>query len=604
MKKHFQNIKTFAFTHKKISIAIFLAVLYVGYWGYGKLTDTSGETRYVMAAVSKGTIISSVSGSGQVSASNQVDIKAKASGDITYIGVTAGQTVKAGALIAQIDTTDAQKAVRDAQVNLETAKLSYEKLVAPADALSSLQWQNNIAKAKESRDTAVVNLQKSYDDGFTAVASIFLDLPTVLTGLNDLLYSNNTGLGGSSGQQNIDFYTAYAKMNESVIGKADQYRTDANTKYQDARVSYDAAFLAYKSANRSSSTSTIEALIAQTYETTKKVSDAVKSSNDLIMLYKDQMTLQNTTVKATADTHLATLSSYTNKTNSYLSSLFSSTNAIANNKSAIVNVDRTIAENTLSFQKFEAGADTLDIRNSNINIAQKENALADARTALADCYARAQFDGMIAKINVKKGDAVSNGTAVATLVTKQQIATLSMNEVDVAKIKIDQKATLTFDAVEGLTITGKVVEVDTIGTVTQGVATYNVKIAFDTQDERVKPGMSVSATIISAVKTDVLMVVNSAVKTSATDETSYIEMFETPPADATNSAGVLSLILPKQITITLGISNDTETEIVTGVKEGDLVITRSTTGAQATAAKAATAPSLFGGGTGARNIGR
>lgn len=596
MKTIFEKIRIYSKAHKKMTVVLCLIFILSGYYGFKKATDTSGETRYVMAAVTKGTLISSISGSGQVSSTNQVEIKPKVSGDVVSINVKSGQSVKAGALIATLDATDARKAVRDAEVNLETAKLTYEKLVAPNDALSELQWQNTLAKAKESKQTSEENLKKAYDDGFNDVSNAFLELPTIMTGLDDLLYGMDTSLGGSVGQQNIDYYASYAKMNEAVSGKADQYKQEVNTAYADARASYDKAFLAYKIASRSSSTDTIESLITQTYETTKKVADTVKSANNLIQLYKDQSTTRNITPKALADTHLSILSSYTSKTNSHLTNLLSSTNSITSNKTSISNATRTIAENELSFQKFQAGADSLDIRNSKINITQKENALADAQTTLSNYYLRAPFDGTVAKISAEKGDSVSGGTSVATIITPQQIATLSLNEVDVAKVKVGQKATLTFDAVEDLTITGEVAEVDTIGTVTQGVATYAVKITFDTQDERIKPGMTVSATIVIDVKTDTLMIANSAIKTSSDGATSYVEMFSTTPSGATDTAGILSSIPPAQKTITIGISNDTETEILSGIKEGDLVVTRTTTGAQTTAKTTTATRSILGGG--------
>ena len=64
---------------------------------------------------------------------------------------------------------------------------------------------------------------------------------------------------------------------------------------------------------------------------------------------------------------------------------------------------------------------------------------------------------------------------------------------DFLTIKVGDKATLTFDAVTDLSISGQVAEIDTVGTVSQGVVSYALKIAFDTQDTRVKPGMTVSA---------------------------------------------------------------------------------------------------------------
>ena len=595
MKNIFAKIKRYVQTHKKMSIFVLLIVAYGGYYIHGKLTDTSGETRYTEATVVKGTLISSVSGSGQVSASDQIEIKPKVSGDIVSVAVKSGQTVQARDVIARLDATDALKAVRDAEVNLETAKLSYEELVAPNDALSTLQWENTLAKAKESKQTAEDNLEKAYDDGFNNVSNAFLELPSIITGLDQTLFDADNSLGGLVGQENADYYASYAKMYETENSKADQYVSEVKANYNVARDSFDSNFIKYKNTSRSANSDDIEALIVETYETAKKIADTVKSANNLIQYYKDQSALREVGTKPLADTHLSTLSGYTSKTNSYLTSLLSSTNSITSNKNTITNSTRTIAENELSFQKFEAGADVLDIRNSKITITQKENALSDAHTTLSYYYLRAPFDGIIAKVNAEKGDSVSGGTSVATLVTKQQIATLSMNEVDVAKIKTEQKATLTFDAVEGLTITGVVSEVDTIGTVSQGVATYNVKITFDTQDERVKPGMTVSAVIVNDVKTDTLTVENSAVKT-AQDGSYYVEMFDTPLVGSTATGGATSKVPPKQKTITIGISNDTETEILTGLKEGDFVVTRTTTGAQATATKST--GSLFGGGGG------
>ncbi|MCK9352257.1 MAG: biotin/lipoyl-binding protein, partial [Candidatus Pacebacteria bacterium] len=420
MKSSFQKIKTFARTHKKTMWFVLIIVVIAGYYGFKKATDTSMQPRYVMAAVTKGTLISSVTGSGQVSASNQIDIKPKVSGDIVSISVKSGQTVKAGDIIARLDSTDAQKAVRDAQVSVETAQLSYQKLIAPNDALSELQWQNTLDKAKESKQSNEDDLQKTYDDGFNNVSNAFLQLPSIMTGLDQLLFNEDNSLGGTIGQENVDYYASYAKMNEtdSTNSKADQYAAEVKANYRAARTAYDANFQQYKNTSRTTSSVTdIEKLIVQTYETTKKIADTVKSANNLIQYYKDQSALRNTTAKPLADTHLSTLSSYTSQTNSYLTNLLNSTNSITADKIAITNANRTIAENTLSFQKFQAGADTLDIRNAQITITQKQNALSDARNTLGDYTLRAPFDGVIAKVDAKIGDSASPGAAVATLVT-------------------------------------------------------------------------------------------------------------------------------------------------------------------------------------------
>src|SRR5258706_11523433 len=128
MKTYFTRIKSFIIAHKVISIVVLVVLLSAGYLGYKKFTSTAGDARYITAKVEKGAITASVSGSGQVSSLNQIDIKAKVSGDAVYVVAKDGQKVATGALIAKLDDKDAQKSVRDAEINLESAKLSLEKL--------------------------------------------------------------------------------------------------------------------------------------------------------------------------------------------------------------------------------------------------------------------------------------------------------------------------------------------------------------------------------------------------------------------------------------------------------------------------------------------
>ncbi|MCX6328193.1 MAG: biotin/lipoyl-binding protein [Bacteroidia bacterium] len=110
---------------KKIIVVIgLITIVLAGYFGYKAFTNQNKETRYVLTQVKKGDISVSISGSGQISASNQVTLQPKASGNLVYLGIKNGQFVKAGTLLAKIDATDAQKTIRDAELSLESAQLS------------------------------------------------------------------------------------------------------------------------------------------------------------------------------------------------------------------------------------------------------------------------------------------------------------------------------------------------------------------------------------------------------------------------------------------------------------------------------------------------
>ncbi|OGD32177.1 hypothetical protein A3C91_02620 [Candidatus Azambacteria bacterium RIFCSPHIGHO2_02_FULL_52_12] len=582
-------MKKFLKTHKFISGAVVVMVFALGYWWYASSTSTGGETRYVMATAQKTTIVSSVTGSGQVSASNSIDIKARVSGDLVAVPAVNGQTVNAGALIARLDDSDAQKNVRNAETDLETAKLELDKLLAPPDALTLLQAENSIIQARESKQKAEDDLATAYETGFNAVANAFLDLPAVVTGLNDIFFTSTI----DKGQLNIEWYANQASEDLRIY----DYKNNVTALYQAARTQYNKNLDSYKAAGRSSNPAVIEALILETYETTKAIADAVKAGHDYVSFVIDIKVQHNAPILSNVSAHNTTLNGYIGTVNGTLSDLLSSRRSIQSAKDAITAAERSIEEKELSLKKTKEGPDDLDIRAKKIAIRQREDTLLTVRQALADHSVYAPFGGVIAKVSVKKGDSLNSGAAVATLISEQKIAEASLNEVDVAKIRVGQKATLTFAAVDGLNIAGQVADVDTIGTVSQGVVTYAVKIGFGTEDDRVKPGMSVSAAIITDVKQDVLAVQNSAVKSQGTGYS--VEVFDQKMPESQGNQGVTSATLPRSQTVEIGVSNDTLTEITSGLKEGDQLITRTI--APSTTATTQ-APSLFGGG-GAR-IGR
>ena len=308
------------------------------------------------------------------------------------------------------------------------------------------------------------------------------------------------------------------------------------------------------------------------------VAQSAKYAKDAVIYLRDHEDNVNTT----ADEAYTTVSELVATINVTVSETLSVRNTLADAKRTLNN-----AEDDL--QKLKDGPDTLDVRSEELSLKQKQD-------AYSDYFVRAPFDGIIASVEGKKGQNVNSGTTIATLITKQKIAEISLNEVDAAKIKIGQKATLSFDAIEGLTITGEVIEVDLIGTVSQGVVSYIVKIGFDTGDDKVRSGMTVSANIITDIKQDNLTVLSSAVKTQG--NVSYLEIVdgEIPPTQTGQTVGVLLLTLPTQAPVVLGLSSDESVEIISGLTEGDKYVVRKITTAATSQSTSTSAPSLLGGG--------
>ena len=157
------------------------------------------------------------------------------------------------------------------------------------------------------------------------------------------------------------------------------------------------------------------------------------------------------------------------------------------------------------------------------------------------------------------------------------IISVSVSESDISKIKSDQKATITVDALADKTFTGKVIGINKTGVVSSNVTNYPVTIQFDDQANDVLPNMSATANIILESKTDVLTVPSSALTLTNNQYTVQILV---------NGA-------PQTKNVEVGISSDTDTEITSGLSGGENVIT--STVSTATTSSSGSTSSIFGG---------
>ena len=165
---------------------------------------------------------------------------------------------------------------------------------------------------------------------------------------------------------------------------------------------------------------------------------------------------------------------------------------------------------------------------------------------------------------------------------------VSLTEIDVPKVKVGNKVTVTIDALPGKTFTGKVIAIDTTGTVSSGVVNYPVTIQLDSSIDGVLANMSVTANILTNFKDSVVMVPNAAIS-AATDGSVTVRVMKNGQVES--------------VPVEVGISNDTVTEITSGLSEGDEVVTAVSTAATKTITNST--QSIFGGmGGGTRFVGR
>ena len=355
----------------------------------------------------------------------------------------------------------------------------------------------------------------------------------------------------------------------------------------------------FNKTSRSSATSSLDQMMTDTYAAIKSMTKAVSDTQTALTFIT---TTQPDYYPKEAPTAQSNVNTWASQVNSDLSSLASAQNSIDTNNN--------------SYSTLLTGADQYDVEQSQLSLQQSQQ-------SYDNYYIRAPYDGIIGRIPVNVYGQASGGTAIATIVGKQKIATISLDEVDAAKVQAGQPVNITFDAIDNFTATGTVSQIDQIGTVTQGVVSYGVKITINSDDNRIKPGMSVNTTIITNEKDNVIVIPSAAIKTQGTR--SYVQIFNasalgsapsglaasstrqfasstrqfgsstnsgTGATGAARTLTISSATPPTQVTVVTGLSDDTNTEIVSGLNRGQLVVTRTIA---ASAAQTTTAPSLLSG---------
>ncbi|MDD5438284.1 MAG: efflux RND transporter periplasmic adaptor subunit [Patescibacteria group bacterium] len=645
---------------KKTFVIGGLAVIALGggFWFYSARASKA-ETRYALTATSKNTIVTTVDGTGQVSGDRQLDVKSKAGGEVTKILVKVGDKVTKGTQLIEVDRTEALKTIRDASQSVNDAKLSLDnarlqlaKTQADPDAVTLAQTQNSLNQAKrnladlqkgadefdlqQAKDdvenakkniemsadgTMPQNVRDTYDQYVLSLQSAYQTLSKSLSDANNILGIDGPRsiaaldrmfsiLDDSAKYKSMDTYSATKTSMETAEDKVNSLAL-TNEKPDNIEAAAEAVSDALNQANvmlRNVSDGLQATMVSS--DLSQSQIDSLKSS-----IQSDQANVnskitailnQDQTIRQAYDSYDSSVNTY-NRAVLALEKLQAPPDA-----SQLTTAEEKVKEAQAQLDKLLAGPTAIDLKLSQNSVDQRvsalsaaQNKLSDAQKALTDYSVVAPFDGVIGSLTAQPNVDISAGGTAVTMITNQKIATVALNEVDAAKVAVGQKATLTFDAIEGLSITGEVAEVSPLATVSQGVVSYNVKIAFDTQDDRIKSGMSVSTSIVTEVKADVLTVPNSAVKSQSGQY--YVQTLANTSSTNANSSGlVTSNQTPVNVPVTTGVTNGTLTEITSGLKEGDQVITqtiKSTSQSSSTASSQSSLLKMGGATTGAARAG-
>ncbi len=184
-------------------------------------------------------------------------------------------------------------------------------------------------------------------------------------------------------------------------------------------------------------------------------------------------------------------------------------------------VNENDALNQLDIAKSQFSLKTEPIRDVDIaslrsQITQAQNQIDEAEYKLSMATLVAPIDGKISNIAFQVGELISDKSDVlATITNKGNFSVETyIEEIDITKIKINQKTYITFDAIEGVKLEGEVNIISDVPTIdANGIVTYLVKLTLtDTKDAPIKEGMTSYIDFIIAEAKNVIAIPVEAIK--------------------------------------------------------------------------------------------
>ena len=165
----------------------------------------------------------------------------------------------------------------------------------------------------------------------------------------------------------------------------------------------------------------------------------------------------------------------------------------------------------------QVGVAQAQVKSAQANVAQREAALAQARIDLERTRITSPVNGIVIKRAIEKGQTVAASLQAPELfIIAQNLQDMqvdaSIDESDVGRLRVGQKASFTVDAFPGQTFEGAIRQVRKAATNVANVVTYVAVVGFSNDGGRLLPGMTANVRVVTDVRDNVLKIPNAALR--------------------------------------------------------------------------------------------
>ncbi|MFA5029457.1 MAG: efflux RND transporter periplasmic adaptor subunit [Patescibacteria group bacterium] len=532
-------------------IVVVILLLIVG-GVYYQFKQGSSLIEYTTEKVKRGKLVQTVTATGQVESAEEINLNFQITGKLVYLKAKEGDTVKAGDVLASLDSGGAAALINQYRSNVSAAAADLAKVKAgssPEDIKVTeeqfLKAEADLANLKsESTNQLLILREKNLDTLNNAVFTFTVALDKVYNYFINDKTTNGLQVTDTSLLNKVesDYYLLRKNLDSAreIINQANSVKSDdlilaSSDQMRDSMIKLN-YFL-------NDAFGLGDTIILNTYysQTTK---DTIKT---------DIGTQQST--NNTALTSLQTAkSNLINETNSYNSQIKAAENNLG------------IYQAQLNLKK--AGPRNFEVESAEAKVAQAQAQLNKALSDFGNYTIKAPINGKITKVNFSVGEQTSlTEPVISMLGTEKYQIKVDIPESDITKVKIGDKVSIELDAFgSDHPFSGAISFVDPAQTVIKDVTYYKTTVSFDQDswNDQIKPGMTANITIMTGEKDDVLFIPQRAVRVK---EASLGET-------ATKVVSVLANNQEEEKVVVVGLRGDNGlVEVLSGLTEGQEVIT-------------------------------
>ena len=546
--------------------------------------------QYKVATIAVGNIKKTVSASGTLQPWRTVDIKSRAGGEVKVLAVEVGDIVTKNMIIARIDPTDSMTSYRQAVADYDSAVAKKEQSGQTYD-LQLTQTDINIKNA----EAALASAQASQLQAQARLATA------------------QTQSDSQPGLTSAAIAQAKASYDQAVKSRGQLDATNPQEKAS-AKAAYDQAV-----ANRDNAKANLDrqqSLAQKGFVSQQSVdqAQATMTVNDAqVGSAKAKLDTVDAELEANvenADARVAQAKAALDAAKRNAIAISNQKNGLSEAKAAVLQADAQVksAEGALLQSKANTRNNAIrqyDVVSATASIARADASKSNAQTILQQTEVRAPSAGVVLQKYVEQGTIITSGLSLNSTGTslvqlgdiERMYVDVTVDETDIANVDEGQKVDVSFDAYPGVPFEGKVARINPAAVVEQNVTSVHVRVEVDNSSPTfrlLKPGMNATCEFVLDEKDNAVTVPTEAIHED--DKGKYVDVVTSPGTatkdDPTSFVGVKT----KRVDIQTGLEGNDGTEVTSGLKGGETIVTLEVQPTPASTPGGAVGGSPFGGG--------